>query len=198
MVNRRNPAAGDPYPLSGVAVRSVIITGATGALGRAAARAPDRLHHGDQPVTACGGVKAARLAGRLSHRPGALPGRQQPRVAIICALVGPAPVFAGEPVGNRASRASAEVPGLLRRCVTGFGQTAVMMMTHDPVAAAHSRRDSRWPADRGRVPRRRTRVFARLPSTPARPFRIRGHYMNSLRSPSASPGSVPHRKARIC
>ena len=68
MVNRRNPAAGDPYPLFDAVGRSVIIAGATGARGSAAARAPDRLHHSDQPVTAFGGVEAVGLAGRLSHR----------------------------------------------------------------------------------------------------------------------------------
>ena len=62
MVNRRNPAAGDPYPLFDVAGRTVIITAAKGALGRATARAPDRLHHGGQPATACGGVEAVRPA----------------------------------------------------------------------------------------------------------------------------------------
>jgi hypothetical protein len=96
MVNRRNPAAGDPYPLFDAAGRSVIITGATSAPGSAAARVPDRRLHGGQPATACGGVEAVGLAGRPSHRPGELPGGQQPRVAIAQALVSPATVLAGE------------------------------------------------------------------------------------------------------
>ena len=85
-------------------------------------------------------VEAVGLAGRLSHRPSELSGGQQQRVAIARALVSrPAIVFADEPTGNLDSRSSAEVLGLLRRCVTEFGQT-VVMVTHDPVAASYSQR----------------------------------------------------------
>jgi len=85
-------------------------------------------------------VEAVGLAGRLSHRPGELSGGQQQRVAIARALASrPAIVFADEPTGNLDSRSSAEVLGLLRRCVTEFGQT-VVMVTHDPAAAAYSQR----------------------------------------------------------
>jgi hypothetical protein len=197
MVNRRNPAAGDPYWLSDAVGRSVIITGATGALGSAAPRPPDRLHHGGPPVTAAEGVEAAGLAGRRSHRPGASPDGQQ-GVAIARAPVSrPAAVFADEPAGHLASRASAEVPGLLRRCVTGFGQTPVMV-THDPAAAAYWRRDPRWPAGRRRVPGRGGRVFARLPGVPARPCRLGLHHPNFAKITPPSPGSTRHRRARAC
>jgi putative ABC transport system ATP-binding protein len=83
-------------------------------------------------------IEAVGLDGRLSHRPSELSGGQQQRVAIARALVSrPAIVFADEPTGNLDSRSSAEVLDLLRRCVTEFGQT-VVMVTHDPVAAAYS------------------------------------------------------------
>jgi putative ABC transport system ATP-binding protein len=85
-------------------------------------------------------VATVGLASWLSHRPAELSGGQQQRVAIARALVSnPAIVFADEPTGNLDSRASADVLGLLHRCVTGFGQT-VVMVTHDPVAASYSQR----------------------------------------------------------
>jgi putative ABC transport system ATP-binding protein len=85
-------------------------------------------------------VAAVGVADRLSHRPGELSGGQQQRVAIARALVSnPAIVFADEPTGNLDSQSSAEVLGLLRRCVGEFGQT-VVMVTHDPAAASYSER----------------------------------------------------------
>jgi putative ABC transport system ATP-binding protein len=83
---------------------------------------------------------AVGVVDRLSHRPGELSGGQQQRVAIARALATrPAIIFADEPTDNLDSRASAEVLGLLRRCVGEFGQT-VVMVTHDPVAASYSER----------------------------------------------------------
>jgi putative ABC transport system ATP-binding protein len=85
-------------------------------------------------------VASVGLHDRLRHRPDALSGGQQQRVAIARALLGkPAIVFADEPTGNIDSRAGAEVLALLRRCVREFGQT-VVMVTHDPVAAAYADR----------------------------------------------------------
>jgi putative ABC transport system ATP-binding protein len=46
-------------------------------------------------------------------------------------------MFADEPTGNLDSHASAEVLGLLRRCVRELGQT-VVMVTHDREAAAYA------------------------------------------------------------
>jgi putative ABC transport system ATP-binding protein len=46
-------------------------------------------------------------------------------------------VFADEPTGNLDSRSGAELLGFLRRSVDELGQT-VVMVTHDPMAAAHS------------------------------------------------------------
>jgi putative ABC transport system ATP-binding protein len=81
-------------------------------------------------------VATVGLHDRLEHRPAELSGGQQQRVAVARALASrPAVVFADEPTGNLDSRAGAEVLGLLRAAVDGFGQT-VVMVTHDPGAAA--------------------------------------------------------------
>jgi putative ABC transport system ATP-binding protein len=76
------------------------------------------------------------LGDRLSHRPSELSGGQQQRVAVARALAGrPDIVFADEPTGNLDSRSGAEILGFLRRAVDDMGQT-VVMVTHDPIAAA--------------------------------------------------------------
>ena len=80
------------------------------------------------------------LGDRLSHRPSQLSGGQQQRVACARALVSrPAIIFADEPTGNLDSRSSAEILGFLRRSVDEFGQT-IVMVTHDPRAAAYADR----------------------------------------------------------
>jgi putative ABC transport system ATP-binding protein len=69
-----------------------------------------------------------------------LSGGQQQRVAVGRALAArPEIIFADEPTGNLDSRASAEVLGFLRGSVDELGQT-VVMVTHDPVAAAYADR----------------------------------------------------------
>ncbi|MEV6960619.1 ABC transporter ATP-binding protein [Streptomyces sp. NPDC051207] len=78
------------------------------------------------------------LRDRLSHRPAQLSGGQQQRVACARALASrPELIFADEPTGNLDSRAGLEVLGFLRDAVDHLGQT-VVMVTHDPGAAAHS------------------------------------------------------------
>ncbi|MFC7406233.1 ABC transporter ATP-binding protein [Georgenia alba] len=80
------------------------------------------------------------LQDRLTHRPSELSGGQQQRVAIARALVTrPDVVFADEPTGNLDSAAGAEVLSFLRTCVRELGQT-VVMVTHDPAAAAYAQR----------------------------------------------------------
>ena len=76
------------------------------------------------------------LRDRLTHRPSELSGGQQQRVAIARAMIGrPTVLFADEPTGNLDSTASHEILQLLRRSVDSVGQT-VVMVTHDPSAAA--------------------------------------------------------------
>jgi len=85
-------------------------------------------------------IDAVGIRDRLSHQPKQLSGGQQQRVAVARALASrPSIVFADEPTGNLDSRSGAEVLTLLRRSVDEFGQT-VVMVTHDPVAAAFTDR----------------------------------------------------------
>jgi putative ABC transport system ATP-binding protein len=85
-------------------------------------------------------VGALGLADRLHHTPAQLSGGQQQRVACARALLSrPEVIFADEPTGNLDSRSGTEVLSFLRRCVRELGQT-VVMVTHDPVAAAHADR----------------------------------------------------------
>ncbi|HYX89056.1 MAG TPA: ABC transporter ATP-binding protein [Gaiellaceae bacterium] len=76
------------------------------------------------------------LSERRSHRPAQLSGGQQQRVALARALVSrPKVIFADEPTGNLDSSSSDEVLSLLRRSVNDLGQT-IVIVTHDPRAAA--------------------------------------------------------------
>ena len=85
-------------------------------------------------------VDTVGLGDRRAHRPSELSGGQQQRVAVARALVSkPTVVFADEPTGNLDSKASGDVLRLLRQAVDEFGQT-VIMVTHDPAAAAHADR----------------------------------------------------------
>jgi len=80
------------------------------------------------------------LAERGTHRPAELSGGQQQRVAIARALVTrPAVLFADEPTGALDGASGREVLGLLRAAVDRHGQT-IVMVTHDPFAAAHADR----------------------------------------------------------
>jgi putative ABC transport system ATP-binding protein len=85
-------------------------------------------------------VDTVGLRGRLRHRPAQLSGGQQQRVAVARALAArPEIIFGDEPTGNLDSRAGAEVLDFLRRSVDELGQT-IVMVTHDPVAAAYADR----------------------------------------------------------
>ncbi|MGW0663408.1 ABC transporter ATP-binding protein [Streptodolium elevatio] len=85
-------------------------------------------------------VDRTGLGERLGHRPTELSGGQQQRVAIARALVvRPAIVFADEPTGALDLASGRAILALLRRAVDAWAQTLVMV-THDPVAAAYAHR----------------------------------------------------------
>ena len=85
-------------------------------------------------------LAAVGLDGRAGHRPAELSGGQQQRVAIARALVtGPQVIFADEPTGMLDSASGHEVLSLLRR-LADQQQATVVMVTHDPAAAARADR----------------------------------------------------------
>jgi putative ABC transport system ATP-binding protein len=85
-------------------------------------------------------IDTVGLRDRLRHRPAELSGGQQQRVAAARALVSrPSIIFADEPTGNLDSRSSAELLQFMRRSVDEFDQT-IVMVTHDPTAAAYADR----------------------------------------------------------
>jgi putative ABC transport system ATP-binding protein len=85
-------------------------------------------------------LKLLGIQERLKHKPRALSGGQQQRVAIARAIVKkPAILLADEPTGNLDSENSTAVLGLLKDLNERTGQT-ILMITHDPEAAAYANR----------------------------------------------------------
>ena len=100
---------------------------------RIAGRKPD-------PLWVQSVVETVGLGSRLSHRPSQLSGGQQQRVAAARALASrPDIVFADEPTGALDSRSGEDLLRFLQHAVREMGQT-VVMVTHDPAAAAHADR----------------------------------------------------------
>ncbi|MFP5322951.1 MAG: ABC transporter ATP-binding protein [Acidimicrobiia bacterium] len=100
---------------------------------RLAGRKPDEARF-DEVIGAVG------LRDRLDHRPSELSGGQQQRVAVARALASdPAIVFADEPTGNLDSATSAEILSFMRNATREMDQT-IVMVTHDPSAAAYANR----------------------------------------------------------
>ena len=97
---------------------------------RLAGRRPDRR----RTIAGLDEVGLGQVADRL---PAALSGGQQQRVAIARALAGePALLLADEPTGALDSTTARRVLATLRALVDRHRGTTVVMVTHDPVAAA--------------------------------------------------------------
>ena len=80
------------------------------------------------------------IGDRLDHQPSQMSGGQQQRVACARALITrPELIFADEPTGNLDSNASAELLSFLKNSTMRTGQS-VVMVTHDPQAAAYADR----------------------------------------------------------
>jgi len=85
-------------------------------------------------------VELLGMSKRLQHRPSELSGGEQQRVALARALINrPAIVLADEPTGNLDSKNSEIVLKMLRHSNQELGQT-VLMITHNPEAAAYGDR----------------------------------------------------------
>ena len=85
-------------------------------------------------------IDTVHLRDRLTHRPSELSGGQQQRVAVARALASrPDMIFADEPTGNLDSKSGAQVLDFMRKAVSEFNQT-IVMVTHDPNAASYADR----------------------------------------------------------
>src|SRR5207237_10352785 len=85
-------------------------------------------------------VELLGMSKRLHHRPSELSGGEQQRIALARALINrPAIVLADEPTGNLDSKNSEIVLKMLRHSNQELGQT-VLMITHNPEAAAYGDR----------------------------------------------------------
>jgi putative ABC transport system ATP-binding protein len=99
-------------------------------IARDIAGRPEKDPHFDEVLKLLG------IADRMHHKPRALSGGEQQRVAIARAIVNrPAILLADEPTGNLDTENTQIVLGLLRNLNRQFGQT-ILMITHDPDAAA--------------------------------------------------------------
>lgn len=83
-------------------------------------------------------LRLVHLDHRLSHRPNALSGGEQQRVAIARSLMNnPDLILADEPTGNLDPTSSEEIWQLLRSLSRDTGAT-IIMVTHEPAAAAYA------------------------------------------------------------
>jgi putative ABC transport system ATP-binding protein len=85
-------------------------------------------------------LKVVGLEDRANHYPGQLSGGQEQRVGIARAIVtDPALLLCDEPTGDLDRKAGDEILDLLQTLNRDHGKT-IIMVTHDPHAAARARR----------------------------------------------------------
>jgi len=83
-------------------------------------------------------IRLVHLEERANHRPQAMSGGEQQRVAIARSLLNdPALLLADEPTGNLDSMHAQEIWRLLRRLSSDMGKT-VLMVTHEAAAASYA------------------------------------------------------------
>ncbi len=100
----------------------------------------EHLTEAQRRERALGMLAKVGLAGRADHQPSQLSGGEQQRVAIARSLINrPELLLADEPTGNLDSATSEEILEMFEKLNQEEGITLVLV-THDPGVAAHSRR----------------------------------------------------------
>jgi putative ABC transport system ATP-binding protein len=85
-------------------------------------------------------LRVVGLADRKDHYPRQLSGGQEQRIAIARAIIAdPALLLADEPTGDLDAKSAEEILNLLDLLNKELGKT-IVMVTHDPKAAAHAKR----------------------------------------------------------
>ncbi|HYN42858.1 MAG TPA: ABC transporter ATP-binding protein, partial [Thermoanaerobaculia bacterium] len=99
-----------------------------------------RLSRAERKKQAETALAVVALSDRLDHYPRQLSGGQEQRVAIARAIAtDPTLLVADEPTGDLDSKSGEEILVLLERLHSEFGKT-IVMVTHDPKAAARAHR----------------------------------------------------------